>query len=409
MTAKPTKYKWSFPARFRARSFGWRSSRLACQRLREAVSEIKKVARKDPVLGGEGAVKLMEKIWPALEQVDSSSGALGAAVNKALDTLVPLVIEAPAGEKIRARWLERLWQAIQEDGVDYLAPLCERWGEVCGTPELASTWADGLMSTVKLAWSQEHRGYFVGTTACLSCLLTAGRNQEVLDLLELAPFSWWHYRVYGMKALLAMGKKAEALKYARASGGLNDDPTAIALACEEILRSSGLEEEAYQKYALPTYTGSPGLATFRAVLKRFPERDPNEVFADLVEQTPSSQKGKWFATAKHLGLYDLALRLVQEGPTDPRTLNRAARDFLDDRPDFALGAALASLTWMAQGYGYDLTQSDAEFAASHALNAAGKIGVVGGVREKLRALGAQDQSMHDIVRLALAKVLPPTD
>lgn len=190
---------------------------------------------------------------------------------------------------------------------------------------------------------------------------------------------------------------------------MNDDPTAIALACEEILRSSGLEEEAYQKFALPTYTGSPGLATFRAVLKRFPERDSNGVFADLVEQTPSSQKGKWFATAKHLGLYDLALRLVQEGPTDPRTLNRAARDFLDDRPDFALGAALASLSWMAQGYGYDLTISDAEFAASRALSAAEKIGVAGGVREKLRALGAQDQSMHGIVRLALAKVLQTID
>ena len=70
-------HKWSFPGRFRAVAFGWKASRLACQRLREAVSEIKKVADKDPLIGAEGAVRLMEKIWPALEHVDSSSGALG--------------------------------------------------------------------------------------------------------------------------------------------------------------------------------------------------------------------------------------------------------------------------------------------------------------------------------------------
>ena len=59
-------------------SLSCKASRLACQRLREAVSEIKKVAKKDPVLGAEGAVRLMEKLWPALQHEDSSSGALGS-------------------------------------------------------------------------------------------------------------------------------------------------------------------------------------------------------------------------------------------------------------------------------------------------------------------------------------------
>ncbi|MEE4659976.1 MAG: hypothetical protein V2J89_05880, partial [Halieaceae bacterium] len=77
-------HKWAFPARFRTGAYGWKASRLACQRLREAVSEIRKVAKKDPLVGAEGAVRLMEKIWPALEHVDSSSGALGSAVNKTL-------------------------------------------------------------------------------------------------------------------------------------------------------------------------------------------------------------------------------------------------------------------------------------------------------------------------------------
>ena len=50
----------------------------------------------------------MEKIWPALEHVDSSSGALGSAVNKTLDDLIPIVVNAPADENTRDEWLDRL-------------------------------------------------------------------------------------------------------------------------------------------------------------------------------------------------------------------------------------------------------------------------------------------------------------
>ena len=90
----PKTHKLIFPSRFRAGAYGWKSSKLACQRLREAISEIKKVAKKDPDLGAEGAVRLMERLWPALEHVDSSSGALGSAVNKALDDLIPLIVKS---------------------------------------------------------------------------------------------------------------------------------------------------------------------------------------------------------------------------------------------------------------------------------------------------------------------------
>ena len=79
-------YKWQFASRFRRHAFGWRSD-TPIQRIKEALAEIKQVARKEPVLAAEGAVTLLEKISPALEQVDSSSGALGSAVNKAIDKL----------------------------------------------------------------------------------------------------------------------------------------------------------------------------------------------------------------------------------------------------------------------------------------------------------------------------------
>jgi hypothetical protein len=75
-----TKHTWTFKARLRSRAFGWRGSHLACQRLKEAVAEIKKVSRTDLVTAGDGFVSLMERIWPAFQDVDTSSGALGGAV-----------------------------------------------------------------------------------------------------------------------------------------------------------------------------------------------------------------------------------------------------------------------------------------------------------------------------------------
>ena len=115
------KYTWTFKARLRARAFGWRGSHLACQRLKEAVTEIKKVARTDPVTAGDGVVSLMERIWPAFQDIDTSSGALGGAVYWAQDELLPIAIAAPADRKTRDKWLECLWQAIEDDGVDYLS------------------------------------------------------------------------------------------------------------------------------------------------------------------------------------------------------------------------------------------------------------------------------------------------
>ena len=231
-----SKHKWTFPSRFRAGAYGWKASRLACQRLRESVSEIKKVAKKDPLIGAGGAVHLMAKIWPALEHVDSSSGALGSAVNKALDALIPILVNAPADEKTRNNWLDRLWQAMEDDGVDYLSPVGDRWGELCGSPEVAGRWADELVSTLRSCWSDPNPGsYFHGAAACLSCLLETGRYGELLELLELPRYPSWHYRRYGVEALLAIGRKAEAVQYAEASRGLNQPDSVIDQACEQIL------------------------------------------------------------------------------------------------------------------------------------------------------------------------------
>ena len=67
--------RWQFAVRFRRNAFG-RRSQPAIQRVREGVSEIKRTAHRDPVLGAEGAVLFLDKVSAALEQVDSSSGAI---------------------------------------------------------------------------------------------------------------------------------------------------------------------------------------------------------------------------------------------------------------------------------------------------------------------------------------------
>ena len=73
-------HKWQFAPRFRRHAFGWRSD-TPIQRIKEALSEIKQVARKEPLLAAEGAVTLLEKLSPALAQVDKH--ALDVIVNNA--------------------------------------------------------------------------------------------------------------------------------------------------------------------------------------------------------------------------------------------------------------------------------------------------------------------------------------
>jgi tetratricopeptide (TPR) repeat protein len=376
---------------------------LACQRLREAVSEIKKAAKQDPILGAEGSVRLMEKIWPALEHVDSSSGALGSAVNKALDALIPIIANAPADQKLRDQWLDRLWLAIQEDGVDYLGPVGDRWGELCGSTVLADKWADDLVSTLRHCWTDPNPGnYFSGTTACLSCLLVAGRYDELLELLELCRYPMWHYRRYGVEALLAQGRKSEAIRYAEATRGLNQLDSVIDHACEEVLIASGMHEEAYKRYGLSSARGNSYLARFRAVAKRYPEKEKSEILADLVATTPG-QEGKWFAAAKSIKEYELALELANNSPCEPKTLTRAAKDYLDVEPEFALGSALAALRWLCEGWGYEVANLDVMDAHDRAMDAAARLGKGDTVASQIsRLLESTDSPAMAFVRQALA-------
>ncbi len=401
--AKAEKHRWAFAPRFRRNAYGWRSQ-PAIQRIREAVSEIKKAARKDPVLGAEGAVLFLEKVAPALERVDSSSGAIGTAVNRAIRALVPIIAGAPADAETRDAWLERLWEAHAADRMPYIELLADDWGELCASQEVASAWADRLVDTTRMALSPDPslHGHFHGTSACLSALFRAERYAEITEILDVKTI--WAYKRWAVKALGAMGTKAEAIRYAEALRSPWASDREIDSLCEEILLASGLVDEAYARYGLSANRAGTYLAWFRAVAKKYPHKAAAEVLADLVEATPG-EEGKWFAAAKAAGLYDQAVELARRTPCDPRTLTRAARDFAQKNPAFAVEAGMAALHWLVAGYGYEITGADVRAAYEHTMKAAEHAGRHEEVRSRVRDVVASETFGERFVNRILGREL----
>jgi hypothetical protein len=116
--------------------------------------------------------------------------------------------------------------------------------------------------------------------------------------------------------------------------------------CEQILLASGEPEEAYARYAISANRAATYVGWFRAVAKKYPDKPPGVVLADLVRHTPGEQ-GKWFAAAKDAKLFDEAVALANATPCDPKTRTRAARDFAQTNPTFSVEAGLAALHWLA--------------------------------------------------------------
>jgi hypothetical protein len=396
-------HAWAFKPRFRRHAFGWRSQ-PAIQRVREAVAEIKKVARRDPVLAGEGAVILIERLSPALERVDSSSGAMGAAVNGALAALVPIIAGAPIDAHAREAWLDRLWAAHERDQMPYIELLGDYWGELCGSREIAEAWGDRLAGITRMALSPDRdlRGHFHGTSACLSALYRAERYAEILQLLEVNTI--WPYKRWAVRSLVALGEKAAALRYAEACRNAWTSDQAIDAVSEEILLSSGLAEEAYRRFGLTANRAGSYAATFRAVVKKYPHKSAKAILDDLVATTPG-EEGKWFAAAKDAKLYEQALALAGRTPCDPRTLARAARDLADAEPAFALEAGVLALHWLAEGYGYEITGADVWAAYASAMKAAEHAGTGLETRRRIRALVATERVGQPFVAKILGREL----
>jgi len=350
----PAAHTWEFKARFRRHAFGWKSQ-PAITRIRQAVTEIRRAARKNPALGAEGAVLFLEKLSPALERIDSSSGAIGTAVARAIDELVPIIVHADVDDEIREDWLERLWQAIQDDDMPYIEVLGRWWGELCAHPHIASRWADEFLGITRriLSGVEAPGAYFKGTVPCLSALLAAHRYEELIALIGTSRQSkiLW-YRSFGARALAAMGRIDEAITMLESGAGINDSIRGIAAISEEILLEAGQTERAFLNYGFEANQRSTFLATFRALIKKYPDIEARDILNHCIDRSPG-EEGKWFASARHAGFLDVAQHLATTYRVEPKTLVNAARDHVTKNPDFSIHAGLAALRNLDDGYGYD--------------------------------------------------------
>lgn len=396
-------HTWTFRARFRRAAFGWKGSKLAIERIHGALAEIRTAARQDPATAAEGAVLFLEKLSRSLNQIDSSSGALGNATCAAVQELVPIISSAPVDTVVRMKWLDRLFAAIQQDDPPYIEHLGDHWGELCATPELASAWADQLLPTQRSVLRERKRGtyaFFFGTTLCYSALFKAGRHDELLELLAMDPHPIWQYLVWGARVLAARGQVDEAIAYVRDRAGSATSLETIARFAEDALLKANRRAEAFDQYALLANQANSNLSTFRALAKKYPELAPDKLLGHLIASTPG-EPGKWFATAKTLKLFERATQLAWASPCDPKTLTRAARDHLTKQPSFAMQAALAALHWMSMGHGYELTGLDAHEAHRLAIEAASNSQQTEQAQATIEQMLAPDRPMSAWLRRSL--------
>lgn len=352
-----SRYSWGFKNYFRSKAYSWHGSQLAIKRIKEALKEINQVKKHSPLLAAEGAIYLMSRFWPAFEHIDTSSGSLGNAVCYAMEKLLPIVIDAPADLPTRQHWLNILWEVLQNDGVDYVSLISDYWGELSGCEEEASRRADEFLWIVKREWESNHPIVHYDV-ACLSALFYASRFEEVLALIELAPYPSWWIRKFGAR-VLALTDPDKGIAYAEDTRHIiNTNQLSIDQYCENILLNASKIEEAYKRYGINANQANTYLAWFNSIKKKYSDvRTDKQILLDLIDQN-IAEPGKWFATANKIGCYDIALELIKNSPADPKTLNRAADKHLATNPSYALDVSLIALQWMMQGYGYEITGLD---------------------------------------------------
>ncbi len=401
--------KWQFKAKFRTNAYGWSGSSLAITRLKEAATEIRSVAKSDPVLAGDGVVSLAERIWSSFQGIDSSSGALGSAVFRTLNELIPILIAAPADRGTRSKWLARLFEAIQNDGVDYLSPLEERWGEIAQYPDLMDEYTDLMFEMVRRAWADHQNfSYVTGTSICLSCLLERGRYDELQELLATHRVKFWPDHRFGAEALVRQGLWEAAIAFAEAARSKTNPgyyELSIDRFCEALLIEQGRSDEAYQSYGLRAANGTTNLAVYRALIRAYPDRDRRRMLLDLIETR--GDKGKWFAAAKDAGFFDIAIECAAAYGADPSTLLRAARDFLGKEPKFAATVALLALSSFLNGGGYDPRPAEAADAVKYLLVASREMAALDWAVGELGKLVAQPcASGREPFQAAIKTALP---
>ncbi len=353
-------HPWKFLATVDRQTFASGKPATAVRTLRQAVSELRRTAKTQPLIAAEGVFELLVRLGPALAPVDESSGSLEHAVARTLDATVELARGAASCPQYDG-WLDQLAHAVVYEGADTTGCVHQaislRWGSLCGTRAAAERWIERLLPDVVRQWSTPE-GYAVGGLACLSCLSACGHHTRVLELLKCRPVPIWVERQFGVHALVELDRIDEALTYAQYSNPLGHHyDSEIARTCEALLLANGQRERAYRSFAIAAGQRQNCLQTYRTLAAKYPEVPESTLLSDLVASTPG-EEGRWFATARHLRFFQLALELAKQTPCDPKTLHRAAADHLAQDPAYAGELARAALKWLIAGFGVEISAED---------------------------------------------------
>jgi hypothetical protein len=252
--------------------------------------------------------------------------------------------------------------------------------------------ADRDLDLIRSAWDDDGQFAHIATaTLTLSCLLEAGRHDELLALLEAKKFRLWHDEKFAAEALLRQGNEDAALS--RAAALLESDRQQwgrheIVRFCETILVRQGKADEANRLFGLPSAAGNTWLAMWRDLARRYPDRDARALLEDLIAL--HGRKGKWFAAAKTAGYLDIALKCAADREAAPATLIRAARDFEVRNPAFAAQVALHAVMHLQAGRGYEASPLDVDVAVDHLMTASRRIDRTEWAVEQLRRLADKD-------------------
>lgn len=164
-------------------------------------------------------------------------------------------------------------------------------------------------------------------------------------------------------------------------------------------------DEAYAGYALDAAYASTNAAVFKGVVKKYPQIPRETILRDLVARDAGNE-GKWFVPAKNAGLFDLAIELANKSACDPRTLTRAAVDYVDKAPEFALSAGMTALRSIALGWGYEIKGEHVREAYGAVLKAAESARVSkDAVDADVRVLVAENGKGGAVVERALGPAL----
>ncbi|MCB9703735.1 MAG: hypothetical protein H6711_17700 [Myxococcales bacterium] len=360
------------PALWRPAAFAVDEGARALRAVERALRDLRALWRSSPEGAAEATIAWMVAVPAALAEVSDPEGTLARRLGRGLDDLCGRLVALDPPLPRRAAWLDRLWPPLGADEREWLAAAADAWGPLAG-PALGPAWTERLLPDLQAAWSDGRDARW--GRAALSLLLAAGRHRELLALLELRPVVIWAERRYGVLARAALGDVDGAIALARESNLLgHPHAQAIAELSEAVLLAAGRRDEAYRDHAFAANQRQNYLQTFRALTHRYPERDPATILADLIAQSPGDE-GRWFATARSLRFFNLALEIAERSPCDPRTLSRAAAERLDDDPAFALAVALAALRWIVAGHGHAIDGADVFEAFDLVREAASRLGV----------------------------------